>query len=253
MEQLFKFAFFPSLDTAIDFLSKMASYEDWDFSDSVNKNHAILRGYLEHTYRKLIAEKKIIYTADNNYACFHTGLVTNSLEDIYVLFKKNRIQNQQPFCFQAFVKRSDAQYIHLFADNEPLRADFFDKPEELIFNPHLNVVPQIDHIIQDNLYRLPVDLQGLPRNELVKRIEASIQETVKLTKTNYQIAVPQCFNGKIQLLLPLYLTAGSPNPDLCLAIIRVGSMYTARTCLTMKMAYGNARLIVKPHSSWLHT
>lgn len=251
MEQLFNFAFFPHYEQAIEYLATLASKESWDFSDSTKKSHAILKGYLEHTYRRLVTEKKIIYTLNNDHACFHTGLITDSLEDIYAIFEKNRIPNQQPFCFKSFVKRSDAKYIYLFEDKEPQRANFFNKPEDLIFNPNLNVIPQIDHIVEDNLARFPVDLQKLPKNELIKRIEASIQETVKLAKTNYQIAVPQCFNDQIQLLLPLYLTPGSSNPDLCLAIARIGSMYTARTCLTMKMAYGNARLIVKPQSSWL--
>lgn len=251
MDQLFNFAFFPHYEHVIENLASLASKEDWDFSDSTKKTHAILKGYLEHTYRKLLAERKIIYTQDNVHACFHTGLITDSLEDIYAVFEKKRIPNQQPFCFKAFLKRSDARYISLFADKEPLRADFFSKPEDIIFNPNLNVIPQIDHIVEDNVDRFPIDLQKLPKNELIKRVDASIQETIKLAKTNYQIAVPQCFNGKIQLLLPLYLTAGSPNPDLCLAITRVETIYTARTCLTMRMAYGNARLIVKPQSSWL--
>jgi len=35
---------------------------------------------------------------------------------------------------------------------------------------------------------------------------------------NYKIAVPQYYDGKIQLLLPLCLTSGSPNPDLALVV-----------------------------------
>lgn len=69
---------------------------------------------------------------------------------------------------------------------------------------------------------------------------------------NYKIAVPQYYDGKIQLLLPLCLTSGSPNPDLALVVHRLNDKtYTARTCLTLKMAYNNARLIVKPQSNWL--
>ena len=31
-----------------------------------------------------------------------------------------------------------------------------------------------------------------------------------------------------------------------------GSKYLGRTCLTLKMAYHNARLLAKIHSSWLY-
>jgi hypothetical protein len=82
----------------------------------------------------------------------------------------------------------------------------------------------------------------------------AIDEVKKKVRTNYKIAIPQYYDGKIQLLLPLCLTAGSPNPDLALVIHRLNDKtYTARTCLTLKMAYNNARLIVKPQSDWLKT
>ena len=82
--------------------------------------------------------------------------------------------------------------------------------------------------------------------------EGAIGEIQKRVRTNYKLAVPQYYKGRIQLLLPLRLTPGSPNPDLALAIHKVSpDAYTARTCLTLKMAYNNARLIVKPQSDWL--
>lgn len=49
------------------------------------------------------------------------------------------------------------------------------------------------------------------------------------------------------------LTSGSSLPDLALATYRERNTYVARTCLTLKMAYSNARLIVQPQSSWLTT
>jgi hypothetical protein len=80
----------------------------------------------------------------------------------------------------------------------------------------------------------------------------AIEEVKKKIKTNYKIAVPQYYRGKIQLLLPLCLTPHSPNPDLALAIYKVDeNIYCAKTCFTLKMAYTNARLIVKPQSDWL--
>ncbi len=55
---------------------------------------------------------------------------------------------------------SDIQLISKFGDNIPDIADFFQKPEDLIFNPQCRVVPQIDHIIADNMDRFPAHMQG---------------------------------------------------------------------------------------------
>ena len=74
----------------------------------------------------------------------------------------------------------------------------------------------------------------------------------KRVTANYKIAVPQYFDGKIQLLLPLYLLEKS-QPDLALVVTKnqAGNSYQGHTCLTMQMAYNNARLIAKPDSNWL--
>ena len=131
-------------------------------------------------------------------------------------------------------------------------ANYFEKPELLIFNPKCKLIPDIDHIIQDNISRFPAHLQGAGDGELRRLLVGAIDEVRKKVKTNYKIAVPQYYDGKIQLLLPLCLTAGSPNPDLALVVHKLNEdTYTARTCLTLKMAYNNARLIVKPQSNWL--
>lgn len=69
-------------------------------------------------------------------------------------------------------------------------------------------------------------------------------------KENYKAAVPQYFRGAIQFLIPISL--GDPAiVDLSLAVGREGDIYTGHTCLTLDMAYNNARLIAKPESDWL--
>lgn len=74
----------------------------------------------------------------------------------------------------------------------------------------------------------------------------------KKVSANYKIAVPQYFNGKIQLLLPLCLKDGK-TPDLALVVTKndKGNFYQGHTCLTMDMAYNNARLIARSESNWL--
>ncbi len=254
--ELFSFAVFPNYNNAIKFLAEnLASNEEWDFSDAHNKKYSILKNYLEFTFRKLKQEGKVLYTSDNKFACFNTGLITDNLEDIFAYFEEYRNPrpgSSVPFCFKAFLKESDNNILRNFSNNIPDIANFFNRPDLLIFNPKCRLIPDIDHIIGDNILRFPAHLQRADEGELRRQLIGAIDEIRKKLRANYKIAVPQYYDGKIQLLLPLCLTSGSPNPDLALVVHKLNEdTYTARTCLTLKMAYNNARLIVKPQSDWL--
>jgi len=256
ISELFKFALFPNYDSAISFLAdNLADKEAWDFSDSATKNNSILKNYLEFTFRKLQQEKKIAFTNDNKFACFNTGLVTENLEDIFAFFEEYKNPKSgftTPFCFKAFLKKSDNNILRHFSNSIPDVANFFEKPELLIFNPKCDLIPDLDHIIRENLSRFPIHLQCADDAELRRQLVGAIDEAKKKVRSNYKVAVPQYYDNKIQLLLPLCLTSGSPNPDLALVTHKLNdSTYTARTCLTLRMAYNNARLIVKPQSNWL--
>lgn len=56
---------------------------------------------------------------------------------------------------------------------------------------------------------------------------------------NYKTAVPQYYDGRIQLLLPICLT-NKAAADLALVIERRNGVYRASTCLTLDMAINNA-------------
>jgi len=254
--ELFKFAVFPNYENAIAFLADtLAAKEQWDFTDNLTRSYGILKNYLEFTFRKLLQEKKVKFNADNKFACFNTGLVTENLEDIFAYFeayKNPRPGFTTPFCFKAFLKKSDNNVLRHFSSSIPDVVDFFDRPELLIFNPKCDLIPDLDHIIGDNLSRFPVHLQGADDAELRRQLIGAIDEVKKKVRTNYKIAVPKYYDNKMQLLLTLNLTSGSPKPDLALVIHKLNdTTYTARPCLTLKMAYNNARLIVKPQSNWL--
>ena len=81
---LFAYAYFPKYNEAIAYLAEnLADKEDWDFTDAKSKTNSILKNLLEHTFRKVQSEGKIVYSADNKYSCFNTGLTTVHLEEIY--------------------------------------------------------------------------------------------------------------------------------------------------------------------------
>lgn len=59
--ELFRFAFFPNFNGCVKYLAKdLAAKEEWDYSDTVAPNYTILKNYLEHTFRKLLHEKKLL-------------------------------------------------------------------------------------------------------------------------------------------------------------------------------------------------
>lgn len=251
-QQLLQFAYIPKYAEAINALAAMADPEEWDFSDAKEKKHVILRNYIEHTFRKVKSEQKIAYSQDNKYACFNTGLVTKNLEEIFAFFERNRIPDKQDYVLKCFCRKSDQQLLNVFKSDLPQIADYFQRPEDLLFNPNCTLIPQIDHIIEDNRERFPLAMQHSGDDEIRRKLEGAIDEARKRVKTNYKLAIPQFYSNRIQLLLPLNLTPNSPNADLALVVHKIDDRtYTARTCLTLKMAYNNARLIVKPQSSWL--
>jgi hypothetical protein len=183
---LFSFAFFSNYQNSINYLAAMTPSESWDFNASHTKNFAILKNYLEYTFQKTKEENIITFTTGNQHACFNTGLVTTKLEDIYALFEKNHtaISGGSPFFFKAFLKESDAQLLTTFSGNLPKRANYFLNPEDLIFNPNCIIIPDLDHIITDNIDRFPSHLRTAGESEIRRQLIGAIDEVKKQVKTN---------------------------------------------------------------------
>lgn len=134
----------------------------------------------------------------------------------------------------------------------PERANYFDDPAELVFDTHLDIVPQYDHIFgdQENIDRLPVGIRNSAMR--VQLFKGAVDTAKRMLEANYKTAIPQFYKGKMQLLVPICLQ--SPNvPDLALTCMKTEDKrkYLGCTCLTLEMAYNNARLIAKPESNWL--
>ncbi len=249
--QLFEFAFFPFFDNAISNLAGMAIQEPWSFSNERPNSFSILKNYLEHIFRRIKYENKILYSTNNLLACFNTGLMTPSYQYIFAFFEKNRNPNaQNQYYFKKFISESDIGILSNF-EKPPQAAYFFQDPSLLIYDPALSILKDIDHIVDDNIERFPIGIKN-DKNMCRLLLDGAIPQTEKRLRANYKIAVPQWYNNRVQLLLPIYLSGNAGNPDIALAIEKNRDKYCAITCLTMRMAYQNARIIVKPESSWLH-
>ena len=220
-----------------DELSTLAAYEEW--SNSTYPNKGILVNYMAHTYKKLKKDNNIIIT--DEYGLFNTGLFTKYYDPIYAYQQ----HNTNTVKFLTAYDLGDKN-VSTF----PERADYFKDPSLLIFDWHCPINVQYGHILDEaqNKHRLPESLQG--SGNLPMLINGAIDIMKKQVSANYKIAVPQYYENQIQLLLPICLTSDD-KPDLALTVTKKNGYYQAHTCLTLDMAYNNARLIAKPESTWL--
>lgn len=188
---------------------------------------------------------------DDDRCLFNTGLYTRRYENIYGLFEPNtKPDARQRWFLKGFFKESDPMLVSF--EYLPCRVRFAEDPSELVFDYRLPIRSNIDHILGDeeNLTRIPASLMGEDNSLLLRRaFEGAVVEAARRAAANYTLAVPQFYGGRIQLLLPLCLTGD--KPELALTIQREDGFYAARTCLTLDMAYNNARLICRPETSWI--
>lgn len=251
-ESLYDFAY--CHDSNYETLATLASAEEW------GEDNSRLKNYFNNLYKRLA---KLVNEADmqggrtpclfmdSDAACFDTGLYTDHYESIYAFFVRNTRENaSQDWYLKSFCKTSDSVLRKI--EELPERIRFYDNPAELIYDYRYKIRVNISHILDDenNLKRIPADLRKSMNSLMLHRLfEGAVIEAEHRAAANYMLAVPQYFNGNIQLLLPICLTGD--KPELALAIQREDGYYSARTCLTIEMAYNNARLISRPEAAWI--
>lgn len=242
---LMRFAFMGKNDNFYKELSELAETEVWSNSDE-NKLE-ILKNYITYTFDKLFNEKNIYFSEDDNYCCFNTGLLTTNGEDIICLF--NRFSSSDLFAWHIMGARQESHrdIMNNFCETPPV-AKYFSDPSDAYFDPHLEMLSNIDHIIDDNINRFSNDLINKGKNYIIVLLKASLDITLKKCKRNYRIAVPQFYKGKIMYLLPVNLD----GCNMALAVEKINNRYRANTIFTIEMAYKNARLLMKPEADWLN-
>ena len=204
---------------------------------------------MTHTYKRIATEKKVAVTADEQYACFNTGLITSRQEPIFALFSVNRLpEPEQYWHFWRFARKGERD-LNRFSVL-PEMAHYFEDPSVLVFDTRKELRVNEEHIISDNLERFPLSLQSMNQFGLQNLTKGAIDSAIERVKRNYKTAIPQYYQGVVQLLLPLSLTDPS-KADLALVAERYADFYRASTCLTLDMAYNNARQLARPDRDWL--
>lgn len=243
--RLFDFAFCHEYEKKIQTLAALCP-EKWSFGRQ--SDNIILKNYIEHTFLKVEQEGNI--SKSDTYALFNTGLYTIYYEPIFSYFTKNKIPDRQPWYLDGFY--TSYQLGMLGIVNLPKRANYFENPADLVFDTNCDIIPQYAHIFGDseNFLRIPESVRESPSKTML--FDGAIKRAKCMIDANYKTAVPQYYKGRIQLLIPICLVSESvPNLALVVSKNEAGNQYLGHTCLTLDMAYNNARLIARPDSAWL--
>ena len=134
---LFDFTYCGDYNRQIQNLARMVP-ERWSFSDTAD--NGILKGYLEHTFKRLYEEKKV--WEKENYAIFNTGLFNCYYQPIYAYFIPNLVPDRQSWFLDGFY--TEYYLLKEGITSLPEKASYVENPSDLVFDTNLPVIPQYD-------------------------------------------------------------------------------------------------------------
>jgi len=250
LKPLERFALIPAFDDKIDELASNAESEERHSTRTPSaKTHPVLRNYVNYTFARVEEEGKIETALDGSMSAWNTGLVTPLQEAIYMVLARNKISgDSRGWHFFRWSRQGEASLNKLA--KLPDMAHYFDDPSCLVLDTRLEIRANVEHIIADNRGRFPEPYRSMSDFELHNYLRGAIGAATSRVRRNYKAAIPQYYKGSVQLLLPLCLRDPS-RADLALVVDRLDGFYRAATCLTLDMAYNNARQLARPDKDWL--
>ena len=158
-KELENFAFLGSWSSFLSELAAKAVDEEWDFYNSSVKNYEILIQYIKYTFSRLKREKKVCISQDRAFAAFNTGLADNHYDDIYACFSPNDPDSGTEWKFNGFCTAASGglgkQLVNYF-NPLPQPPSYFKRNEDLFFDHTKQLHTDFEHIIIDNIRRLPL-------------------------------------------------------------------------------------------------
>ncbi len=258
-DDLFDFCYFFDFQGSISELAQMAMPESWGFvqtQNTANKGETlILERYIRNIYRYQATSYNMTtdpYTQDccfafaGSWACFNTGLITPFFQPIYALFELNhRKDTRFLWVFKGFYSAASPR---LKAFHRLPQKPLFQQYES--FHPEWEIRINFSHILQDSNNRMRLPEQIRKQNNLPLLLHASVLYGSALAMLEPSIVVPQLYCQQIQYLLPICLT-DMQHCDLAMTLMPCDGFYLGSTCLTLEMAYINARMLSRPSAFWL--
>lgn len=249
-DEIAKLVFMPKRNERLDELAALAEPEDWDYRNTLTEFHKpVLFNYLRYTYKRLAEEEKLVLADDGSAIVFNTGLVTSTQEPIFCYCQVNRLPDRaEPWHFHAWRRKGEYDLTRFSV--LPEMAQYFSDPSALVLDTRRDLRVNTEHIIMENKARFPEPYRSMADFQLQNFLNGAISSARERVRRNYKTAIPQYYKGQIQLLLPLCLTRPDVA-DLALVIESHETFYRAATCLTLDMAYNNARQLARPDRDWL--
>lgn len=294
--RIFDFAVVADWESRLEDLAEMAEPERWTYLEAPARTSLpVLDSYLRYTFLRLTDQGRIAETDD--LACFNTGLLTPGQEEIYGVFTVSDHfdpgvsvgQDNKKWFLKTWARAGDG--ILTSFRSLPALATYWDDPGQLILNPALEIQPNLDHIVRENLPRFPVELGGtldekgvpgelLDTEDDVEEEEIRDEPQVTQEDGGEQSGSPEvpliarnalegAMTHAVRLARRSYRIAvpqfhrgkiqlllplylrDARRPTLALTLQRHGDWYRAATVLYPDWAYRHARLLSRPNSEWL--
>lgn len=267
---LFEFAYIPRWYDQLYDLASMALPESWRFREPTyitkNEETPILERYINFIFNKQYTEFSYeenpiradqLFYKRNEVCCFHTGLLTRRYKGIYAFFQRNKKKDTLlDWHFKGFV---DETSPHLrYIQPLPEKPGFLVHDYEARYHSEWPIRVNTEHLLFDegNRSRLPEYMQTNSKLNLSLLLETAVEIARRHADVVPSIVVPQIYQGRLQYLLPLYLSKmqgiGNALPDVALALSPMeDGYYSGHACLTLEMSLANARVLARPTAVWL--
>ena len=183
-------------------LVTLAKPEDWDFHRSEFKRSGqhfpILVGYLNHTFLRIQEQDKIVYSDNDDRACFNTGLQTPNEKDIFATFFRNmnaQERDQADWNLYGFFD----SYSERLTEFRPLPAiaTYIENASDLVLDTSCEIEVNYDHLFDDIRERLP-DVLKDNQTLSIAAIQGSLEFLKEKIIRNYKLAIPHWYRGHTQ-------------------------------------------------------
>ncbi len=148
-------------------LAETALPENWDYrGNRENGRYYILKKYIQYTFYRLQQENKVCIS-EGNFAAFNTGLVNNRYQDIFACFVPNPKHDTNELLpewkFESFAiagqrgKDGSGKLLTSYFNPLPSLPKYYESISDLFYDLNAPLVTDYEHIIIDNIDRLPMD------------------------------------------------------------------------------------------------
>jgi len=222
-----------------------------------------LRNYLQYTFARLKDLEQgepgsyFIESADQNWACFNSGLQDKHSADLFCIFERYHGLNQDTASDWVYkgteTARSTVFRLH-FGLRLPRLAWYSNNSRDYVFNTDYS----LDTDIFEHMFDRAKERSGFPpdaTDESVRNyLRGAIENLIPKIRRNYKTAIPVYYiaESRMQLLLPFHSSNGTDISCFLIERDDTNQCYSIKTILDMDQAYFNARLITRPDKEWLN-